>query len=121
MSKLTERIKKRRQELNLTLLYVAEQLGVKEATVQRYESGEIKNIKHETIVDLAHILKCSPAYLMGWQDEIFLTNLSLSKEERYLISIYNELNEDGKTKLLERAESLKDLGYIEKRDESKMA
>ena len=44
MSILNERIRQRRLALNFTLLYVAEQLGVKEATVQRYESGDIKNI-----------------------------------------------------------------------------
>jgi len=69
MTKLQERIKERRIALNLTLLDVANLIGVKEATVQRYESGEIKNIKHETIVELAKIFKCSPQYLMGWSNK----------------------------------------------------
>ena len=68
MPTIGDRIKERRNALGLTLLEIAEQLNVKEATVQRYESGEIKNIKHETIVNLAEILKCSPSYLMGWDD-----------------------------------------------------
>ena len=63
-----KRIKHRRLELGYTLLYVAEQLQIKEATMQRYESGAIKNIKHETITKLAQILKCDPSYLMGWTD-----------------------------------------------------
>lgn len=63
---INERIKSMRNLRNLTLLEVAEKLGVKEATMQRYESGEIKNIKHETIVQLADIFECSPIYLMGW-------------------------------------------------------
>lgn len=67
MSVLQERIKERRLALGMTLLEVAARLGVKEATMQRYESGEIKNIKHETIVKLAEIFHCSPAYLMGWE------------------------------------------------------
>lgn len=67
---LQERIKERRLALGLTLLDVANLLGVKEATVQRYESGEIKNPKHETILKMAKIFKCSPSYLMGWDDEI---------------------------------------------------
>ena len=116
MSILTERIKKRRLELNMTLLYVAEQLGVKEATVQRYESGEIKNIKHETIVELARILQCHPAYLMGWQDDVCTRNSKLSTDEKKLVSLYRELNDEGQNKLLERAESLVDLGYSVKGD-----
>lgn len=61
-----ERIKERRSACGLTLLEVAEKLGVKEATAQRYESGEIKNIRHETIMSLSKIFRCSPSYLMGW-------------------------------------------------------
>lgn len=66
MNELKDRIKERRLALGLTLLDVANRLGVKEATVQRYESGEIKNIKHDTVLRLSQILNCTPAYLMGW-------------------------------------------------------
>ena len=53
MDILNQRIKERRLAQGLTLAQVAEKLGVKEATVQRYESGDIKNIKHETIYKLS--------------------------------------------------------------------
>lgn len=66
---MNEKIKARREELNLTLQEVGEYLGVSKATVQRYESGEIKNLKQETIVKLCEILKVSPAYLMGWEEQ----------------------------------------------------
>lgn len=68
MSTFQERMKDRRLKLGMTLLDIAESLGVREATVQRYESGEIKNVKHETIYKLSKILKCNPSYLMGWTD-----------------------------------------------------
>lgn len=119
MGILNDRIKYRRQQLGYTLLYMADQLGVKEATVQRYESGDIKNIKHETVVSIAKILQCDPAYLMGWQDSPF-SSASLSIDEDDLLSIYRSLNDDGKQKLLERAEELRDLGYV-KRDFERMA
>lgn len=119
MGTLNDRIKYRRQELGYTLLYIADQLGVKEATVQRYESGDIKNIKHETIVSIAGILRCDPAYLMGWQDSP-TSSSSLSVDEDRLLNIYKSLNSDGKHKLIERAEELRDLGYV-KGDIKKMA
>lgn len=70
MGLLNNRIKSMRICRGYTLAYVAELLGIKEATMQRYESGEIKNIKHETIAKLADILNCSPAYLMGWDNNV---------------------------------------------------
>ena len=77
MFTIGKRIKERRLQLGLTLLEVAEFLGVKEATVQRYESGEIRNIKHETVQKLSQILLCSPQYLMGWEEK----ELPTSNEE----------------------------------------
>lgn len=68
MGKLNERIHEIRLSNNLTLLQVAEYLGVSEATVQRYESGEIKNIKYNVVTRLARLFQVSPSYLMGWQD-----------------------------------------------------
>ena len=65
---LHERIKKCRLENNMTLLELANALGVREATAQRYESGEIKNLKHETVLEMSRIFNCSPVYLMGWED-----------------------------------------------------
>ena len=66
--KLHERIKKCRLERGMTLLEVANALGVREATAQRYESGEIKNLKQATVLEMAKIFNCSPAYLMGWEE-----------------------------------------------------
>lgn len=60
-----ERIREIRELRNLTLKEVAESLGKTEATVQRYESGNI-NIKNDTLAEIASILDVSPAYLMGW-------------------------------------------------------
>lgn len=68
MATINDRIKEMRTKKGFTLAYVADLLGIKEATMQRYESGEIKNIKHETISKLAEIFDCSPSYLMGWED-----------------------------------------------------
>lgn len=75
MPTIHDRLKSQRLKMGYTLAEIADIIGVKEATVQRYESGEIKNIKHDTITKLAEILKCSPSYLMGWDD----SELDLSK------------------------------------------
>ncbi len=84
--KLHERIKQRRQALGMTLLDVANALGVKEATVQRYESGEIKNPKHDTVLELAKIFSCSPSYLMGWEEDVLPSSaMFISKKKLPLL------------------------------------
>lgn len=70
MALINDRIRQRRIEMGLTLKQVAEELGVQEATVQRYESGAIKSIGHETIIELSDILHTNPSYLMGWNNSL---------------------------------------------------
>jgi len=83
-----EKIKQCRTARGLTLLDVAEYLGVKEATVQRYESGSIKNLKQETISALADLFQVSPAYLMGWEHE---TDPIISRELNMPQEVINKL------------------------------
>lgn len=67
--KINEIIRKRRKELGLTLKQVAEELGVSESLISRYESSEVKNMGIDKIKPLAKILKCEPEYLMGWTED----------------------------------------------------
>ncbi len=66
---LSEVLKKRRSELGYTLLEIADKMGVSEATVQRWESGNIKSLRQGRIAQLAEVLSVSPAYLMGWEEK----------------------------------------------------
>jgi len=78
---LPERLKLLRQKSGMTLLDVANAIGVKEATAQRYESGEIKNLKHDTILELAKLFNCSPSYIMGWEDDSLPESAMLIKKD----------------------------------------
>ena len=62
-------IKKAREQSGKTLEDVAKIVGVSPATISRYESGEIKNMRRDKIALLAQALEVSPSYLMGWRDE----------------------------------------------------
>lgn len=75
---LSSVLKNRRKELNMTLLEVAKRVGVSEGTVQRWESGNIKNLRHERIAKLADVLDVSPAALMGWENASGETDLGLT-------------------------------------------
>ena len=116
-----EIIKARRIELGLSIREVAQALGVAASTVSRYESSDIQNMGIDKIEALAKVLRCSPGYLMGWEDEANSSpSAARSAEEKYILSLYRILNSDGRHKLIERAEELCDLGYA-KRDTERMA
>ena len=100
-------IKKRRLELGLTLKQVAKALSVAEGTVSRYESGDIQNMGIDKIEALSKVLKCSPGYLMGWED----LQPSPVTERDILMDLFNSLNDEGRKKLIERGKELLLLGF----------
>lgn len=63
-------IKTRRITLGITQAQLAAAVGVSEATVSRWESGDISNMKRSRIAALAKALKISPSVIMGWDEEI---------------------------------------------------
>lgn len=65
MSDINNLIKNRRIELGLTQLDIAKATGVTEATVSRWESGHISNMRRSKIAALAKVLQLSPSTLMG--------------------------------------------------------
>lgn len=62
---IKEIIKARRKELGLNLLDVAKACGVSEATVSRWESGNIDDMKRSRIASLAKVLQISPSVIVG--------------------------------------------------------
>lgn len=63
-----KRIKKRRKELGLSVDAMAENIGKNRATIYRYESEDIENLPISILEPLARVLKTTPAYLMGWEE-----------------------------------------------------
>lgn len=54
----------RRKQVGLTQKEVADAVGVSEATVSRWESGEIANMRRDRIAALAKVLGCSTDFVM---------------------------------------------------------
>ena len=69
MSDFNDLIKNRRIELGLTQLDIAKATSVSEATVSRWESGQISNMRRSKIAALAKVLQLSPSTLMGIEPE----------------------------------------------------
>ena len=68
MLSLSENIKAGRKKVGLTQEELANKLGVKKQTVQKYESGIITNIPSDNIEKMAVIFETTPADLMGWNE-----------------------------------------------------
>lgn len=65
LNKIAQRIAQRRKELNFSLQDVANIAGISRSTLQRYESGAIKNIPLQRLEGLAVALKTTPEWILG--------------------------------------------------------
>ena len=99
-----QRIKSRREELGLSVDYVAEKLGKNRATVYRYESEDIKNFPCEVLEPLALILRTTPAQLMGYEPD-----KALRPDEKLLLEKYNSLNKEGRSEAIRRIEEMSEI------------
>ena len=70
MASTGQRIKSLRLAKNMTLEELGQKIGVTKATINKYENGLVVNLKRKVIADLAEALETSPAYLMGWEDDL---------------------------------------------------
>ena len=64
MCNISKKISDRRKQLGLTLDDVGKAVGVSRSTVQRWESGLIKNMGRDKIAALAAVLQISPVELV---------------------------------------------------------
>ena len=62
-------LKDRRLARGLTQKQIADYVKVSEATVSRWESGDIANMRRDRIALLAQILKVSPTFVMTGKEE----------------------------------------------------
>lgn len=64
-----QNIKTRRKELGMNAETIAEKLGVSPSTIYRYEKGDIEKVDSAKLIQIAEILRTTPAELMGWEEE----------------------------------------------------
>lgn len=89
-------IKQKRLECGYTMKELAEKVGVSEATVSRWESGNLATMKHTKIMLLAKALQISPAMLF---DAPATSSLSLTQQEETHIKKYRQLDADGRERV----------------------
>lgn len=85
MNIIAERIKKRREELGISAEQLAEKIGKAKTTIYRYENGFIEKLPSSVLSDIAKALNVSPTYLMGIDDDLYITN-----HQRSIINVGSE-------------------------------
>lgn len=63
-----EKIKMLRMQKSMTLEELGDKVGVGKSTVRKWENGMIANMRRDKIAKIANALDCSPAYLLGWEE-----------------------------------------------------
>ena len=111
-----KRIKFLREKAGMSQDELAQKLNTTKQTIYKYEMGIVTNIPSDKIEKMALIFHISPAYIMGWTDEITPTNSdtsfsTLSAEEQKILKNFRSLNALGTSRALEYVE---DLTYNEK-------
>lgn len=103
-------INKYRKQKELTLKGLAEKIGITEATVQKYEAGNIKKIDVEMLKKIADALEVEPENLTEWGIGEYEKYRSEHKgqEEAKIIKLYNQLNKGHKKVVQELMKNLID-------------
>ena len=76
MKTVGKRIKDKRESLNLTQDELAKKLGYKsKSTINKIEKG-INDVSQSKLMEFAKVLKTTPSYLMGWEEQEEIKNLT---------------------------------------------
>lgn len=72
-----DRIRKQRELVGLSQTELAEKVKISKQTLYKYEMNVITNIPSDKIEEISKHLDVSPAYLMGWEDNLTNDNADL--------------------------------------------
>ncbi|WP_297632098.1 helix-turn-helix transcriptional regulator [uncultured Clostridium sp.] len=104
LTAIMERVKSRRLELNLSYQDLAEKTNMSKSTLQRYETGSIKNIPIDKLGIIAKALNIDPIWLLGFTP----SSIELSLEEQEYLNNFRKLNSLGQSKVISYTSDLID-------------
>jgi len=101
-------LRKRRKELHLTLQDVADATGVTRATVQKWETGAVKNIGSQKIMALARILDLKAEDVLAPNEEtVYPVRPHMTQQQEILFDATSDMSEKEMEKVLEMVEWIK--------------
>lgn len=106
-----------RKKSKLTQKDIADKLGIGATTVSGWERGAYTP-DVDTLLLICNMLNVSFSDMCGLEPSE--NDFSCTADEKNFLLLYRQLNAQGQKKLYERAEELRDLGYV-KGESAKMA
>ena len=96
-----ERIRQKRLEAGMSVDELALKLGKNRATVYRYENGDIENLPTTILEPIAQALETTPAYLMGYEENLnnsadLVTKILMDKWLIDHVKLLMDLNSDNR-------------------------
>lgn len=116
ISTIGNRIKKRRIEIGLSQEDLAVTLGYKSRSSINKIEKDGRGLPQSKIIEIAHALNTTPAYIMGWTDDSTLVRdhaFDLTDFEKTLIFEYRKSDEIAK-EMVHRALNISFRGDIKK-------
>lgn len=131
-----ERIKILREERHMSQEELGKLCGVNRAAVNKWETGQVENIKRSTIKRLAEVFHVTPCFIMCFDEDSkateeqikqFNERLNSQKELQkevtlieeiqaqygsdtvQIVQLFNELNENGRQKAIENLSDLSEI------------
>lgn len=111
MSELSvaDKIRAKRNELNLTYRDLEQLTGISRTSLMRYETGEVKSIPISKIKTIAGALNVDVAWLVGWKETTeeldqkaeLLAKVTGDKELQSALKIYYSLSREKQASILD--------------------
>ncbi|MBC1522442.1 helix-turn-helix transcriptional regulator [Listeria aquatica] len=83
METMGDRIKRLRIEMGLTQEELGKRVGLKRAAINKYEKGNVENMKRSIVEKMSSLFSVSPSYLMALDES--------NSEKNTIFQLYNKL------------------------------
>ncbi|MHC5319495.1 helix-turn-helix domain-containing protein [Listeria kieliensis] len=96
METMGDRIKRLRIEMGLTQEELGKRVGLKRAAINKYEKGNVENMKRSIVEKMSSLFSVSPSYLMALDES--------NSEKNTIFKLYNKLEKTRQERVYRYAE-----------------
>ena len=114
MSDFVKRLNQLMTEKNISQNKLAEMTGITQSSISDWANGKYKP-RQDKVYLLSEALKVSPAYLLGYSNNKNSDQNATKNDNSKIDRLYNQLNDEGKEKVITYTQDLVDSGKYAKK------